>query len=36
MNYVKFRFGDLIKQSRPSFHLDELYIEAFKANYSYV
>ena len=34
MNYVKIRFGDLLKQSRPSFHLDELYIEAFKANYS--
>ena len=34
MNYVKTRFGDLLKQSRPSFHLDELYIEAFKANYS--
>ena len=34
MNYVKIRFGDLLKQSRPSFHLNELYIEAFKANYS--
>ena len=34
MNYVKIRFGDLLKQSRPSFNLDELYIEAFKANYS--
>ena len=34
MNFVKIRFGDLLKQSRPSFHLDELHIEAFKANYS--
>ena len=34
MNYVKIWFRDLLKQSGPSIHLDELYIETFKANYS--
>lgn len=31
--YVKIRFGDLLKQSKPGRHLSELYIEAFKPDY---
>lgn len=30
--YVKFRIGDLLKQSRPKYHLSELYIEAYPLN----
>ena len=31
--FVKIRFGDLLKQSRPGRHLSELFIEAFKPDY---
>ena len=30
-NYVKIRIGDLLKQSKPNKHLNEIYIESFKA-----
>lgn len=31
--YVKIRFGDLLKQTKPGRHLSELFIEAFKPDY---
>ena len=31
-NHVKIRIGELLKQSKPQHHLEELYIEAFKNN----
>ena len=31
-SYIKIRIGDLLKQSRPSYHLQELYIEPFDSN----
>ena len=31
-NYVKIRIGDLLKQSKPQKHLNEIYIEAFDQN----
>ena len=33
MTYVKIRYGDLLKQTRPGFQLSELFIEAFKSDY---
>ena len=31
-NHVEIRIGELLKQSKPQHHLEELYIEAFKNN----
>ena len=32
VSYVKFRIGDLLKQSKPGVHLHELYIESYQVN----
>ena len=33
-NYAKIRIGEILKQTKPQHHLEEIYIEAFNQNSS--